>query len=134
MGIDAIFFLIPGIFFIIFSIFVYNHYRLHPEKERSIISILFPLITGIIFSISAITGYIGLIILFLFISTITSYIYSKYTLNKHPEMKKNREKYMEIYKKRPIYKFLRIASYITLTCAIFLGVFVLIIVLFNITF
>ncbi len=134
MGIDTIFFLIPGIFFIILSIFIYNHYRLHPEKERSMIAILFPFIVGIIFITSAITGYFGFIILFLFISTITSYIYSKYTLNKNPEMKKNREKYMEIYKKRPIYKFLRITSYMILICAIILGVFVLIIVLFNITF
>lgn len=134
MGIIAIFYLIIGIFSIIFSIIVYNHYRLYPEKEGALVFTLFPFILGIIFIIGAITGYFSPIILSLFIISIMCYIYSKYTSIKHPEMKKAREKNMEIYKKHPLYKMFRIARYIMLGCAILLGIFVSIVVLFNITF
>jgi len=149
MGIGAIFFLIQGIFFIILGILAANHYRLHPEKERALISILFPFILGIPFIIGAITG-IGIIIALSFIiSIITSIalsIYSKYISIKNPEVTKKqeesrekaREKAREIYKKHPlIYKFLRISRYmmyIMLTFAIFLIAFIIIVVLFNVTF
>ena len=135
-------FLIIGIFFIILGILAINHYRLHPEKEGALISILFPFILGIIGIIGAITGYIGLVILLVFIMSIIGHIYSKYILIKNPEMKKKqeeaREKSQEIYKKHPlIYKFLRISRYmmyIMLACAVFLTAFIIIVVLFNVTF
>lgn len=38
MGIGAIFSLIMGILFIILGILAINHYRLHPEKEKALIS------------------------------------------------------------------------------------------------
>jgi len=131
-----------GYFFIILGILAINHYRLHPEKEGALISILVPFILGIIGIIGAITGYIGLIILSSFIISIILHIYSKYTSIKYPEMKKkqeeSREKALEIYKKHPLlYKLLRISRYmmyVMLTCAIFLSAFILIVVLFDITF
>jgi hypothetical protein len=134
MEIRAIIFLIMGIFFIIFSALIINHYRLHPEKEGVLISTLVPFTLGIILVIGAITGYIKLIILLLFIIPIICHIYSKYTSIKYPEMKKKKEKAKEIYKKYPFYKFLRIVRYILLGCATLIGIFILIIVLFNITF
>ncbi|MGB9978182.1 hypothetical protein [Methanobacterium sp.] len=146
MGISAIFSFIIGIFFIILGILVINHYRLHPEKEGALISILFPFLLGIPLIISAITGYIGIIIfLYFIISIITSIalrIYFKYISNKNPEIKKqqdeSREKALEIYKKHPLlHKLLRISRYlmyIMLACAIFLTAFIIIVVLFNITF
>ncbi|MEL7669566.1 hypothetical protein [Methanobacterium sp.] len=142
MGIGAILFLIIGIFFIILGILAVNHYRLHPEKEGALIYILFPFILGIIGIMGAITGYIGLIILLLFIMSIISHIYSKYISIKNPEMKKkqeeSREKALEIYKKHPpLYKLLRISRYmmyILLAFAIFLTAFIIIVVLFNVTF
>ena len=136
MEIGSIFFLILGIFFIIFSILVYNHFRHHPKKVGSMIFVLFPFILGIIFIIGAITGHIGLVLLLSFVIFIVINIYSKYVSFKYPEIKKNREKNMEIFKKHPhpLFKFLRIVRYILLACAIFLGIFVIIVVLFNITF
>lgn len=142
MGISAILFFIIGTFFIILGVLAINHYRLHPEKEGALISILFPFILGIIGIIGAITGYIGLIILILFIISIIIHIYSKYISIKNPEMKKKqeeaREKALEIYKKHPLlYKLLKISRYmmyIMLACAIFLTAFIIIIVLFNVTF
>ena len=134
MGIGALFFLIIGIFFIILGILIINHYRLHPEKEGALISILIPFILGIIGIISAITGYIWLIILSSFIIGIIHHIYSKYISIKYPEMKKKQDKSREIAKKHPLYKFVRISRYILLAVAIFFSIFILIIVLFNITF
>jgi hypothetical protein len=136
MGIDAIFFLILGIFFIIFSILVYNHFRHHPKQVGSMTSVLFPFILGIIIILGAITGHLVLVISASFVIFIVINIYSKYVSIKYPEIKKNREKNMEIFKKHPhpIFKILRIARYIILGCAIFLSIFVIIIVLFNITF
>jgi len=42
MGIGAIILVIPGILFIILGILLVNHYRLHPEREKDLITILFP--------------------------------------------------------------------------------------------
>ncbi|MCE7698226.1 MAG: hypothetical protein K8E24_005115 [Methanobacterium paludis] len=132
--IGAIFYLIIGIFFIIFSILAINHYRLHPEKEGALISTLIPFILGMLLIIGIITGHIELIILSFFIIFIIILIYPTYNSIKYPEMKKKREKAQEVYKKHPLYKLLRICRYILLACATFLGIFVLIVVLFNITF
>jgi Ca2+/Na+ antiporter len=132
MGIIAIFFLILGISFIISSILVYNHFRHHPKKVGFVISVLYLFVLGIISIIGAITGHIGLVILLSFVILIVINIY--YVTIKYPEIKKNREKNMEIAKKRPLYKFLRIASYIMFAFAIFLIIFTLIIVLHNIIF
>jgi multisubunit Na+/H+ antiporter MnhG subunit len=142
MGIIAIFSLIMGILFMILGILAVNHYRLHPEKEKALISALFPFILGIIFITCTIAGYIWIIVLLLLIISIISHIYSRYTSIKYPEMKKkqedSREKTLEIYKKHPIrYRLLRISRYmvyIMLACAVFLGVFIVGVVLFNITF
>lgn len=138
MGIGAIILLIPGILFVILSILIINHYRLHPERKRDLKIILFPFLLGIIFITGVITGY-GLIIpLSLLIISIISYIHSKYTSIKHPEIKKQQEEYRkksrEMYKKHPLYKILRITKYIWLVCAVLLGVFLLVVVLFNVTF
>ena len=136
MEIGAIFFLILGIFFIIFSILVYNHFKHHPKKVGYVILVLFLFILGIISIIGAITGHIGLVILLSFVMLIVINIYSKYVSIKYPEIKKNREKNMEIFKKHPhpLFKLLRFVRYVLLGCAIFLCVFVLIVVVFNITF
>ena len=138
MGIGAIILLIPGILFIILGILLVNHYRLHPERERSLISILFPFFLGILFITGTITGYGWLIGLSLIIISIISYIYSKYISIKNPEMKKKQEealeKSRETLKKHPLYKIQRILTYIMLACAVFLGAFILIVVLFDITF
>jgi len=134
MGIGAIILLINGIFFIILGILAINHYRLHPEKEVTLIYILFPFILGIIFITGAIMGYSWFIALSLIIISFISPIHSKYTSIKHPEIKKQREESREVYKKTSIYKFMRISRYILLVWGIFLGIFILIVVLFNITF
>lgn len=138
MSISAIILLIPGILFIILGILLVNHYRLHPERERSLTNILFPFLLGIIFITTVITGY-GLIIpLFLLIISIIVGIHSKYTSIKHLEIKKEQDEYKkksrEMHKKHPFYKILRICKYIWLVCAVLLGVFLLVVVLFNVTF
>lgn len=79
----------------------------------------------------AITGYIGLTGLLLVIIVMIVSIYYK---RKYPEMERKREEDMEIYKKHPLYKFLRISRYVMIACAVFLGVFIAVVVLFNITF
>ncbi|WP_218105040.1 hypothetical protein [Methanobacterium sp. A39] len=80
-------------------------------------------------------------LLIAFIVYIIGYSYFKYTSNKHPEIKKNREEYLEklekhreMYKKASFYKFMRISSYIMLGCIVFLGAFIIIVVVFDITF
>lgn len=128
MGIGAIFSLIMGIFFIILGILIINSHRLHPEEELTLISILFPFILGIIGIMGAITSYIGLTGLLVFIIVMSFSIYFK---RKYPEIMKNQKKFQEIYKKQPLYKFSR---YILLGWGIFLGAFILILVLFNVTF
>ena len=138
MGIVAVIILMQGIFFVILSILIINHYRLHPERKRDLTLILFPFILGIIFITGVITGY-GLIIpVSLIIIFIIVYIYSKYTLIKHPEIKKKQDEYRkksrEMRKKHPSYKILRIIKYIWLVCAVLLGAFIAWVVLFNITF
>ncbi len=138
MSISAIILLIPGILFIILGILLVNHYILHPERERNLTNILFPFILGIIFITSVITGYGLIILLFLIIISIITYIYSKYASIKHPEMKKQQDEYKkksrEMYRKHPFYKILRICKYIILACAVFFGLFLVVVVLFNITF
>ncbi|WP_144017521.1 hypothetical protein [Methanobacterium lacus] len=130
MEISAIFVLIMSILVLIFSILVINHYRLHPEKDGTILSI--SLVTlGIILVIGAITDLTSLLILLYLIIFL---LYYKYTLNKNPEIRKNREKGKEILKKHPTYKILRISQYIMLACAIFLSLIISIIVIFNIKF
>ena len=130
MSIGAIFLLIIGVLLIIFSILILNHFRLHPEKEGAVISFLTPFILGILWIISAITDYLGWIILSIFIFCIVMIIYSRY----NPEMRKRREKNKEILKNYPIYKFLRIAQYFVVACAIIVTFLVLVIVLFNVRF
>jgi hypothetical protein len=130
MEISTIFVLIMGILVLIFSILLINHFRLHPEKNGTILSI--SLVTlGIILVIGAITGLTSLLII---LYLIISLLYYKYTLIKNPEIRKKREKSKEILKKHPLYKILRISQYIMLTCAIFLRLIISIMVIFNITF
>ena len=143
MGIGAIFSLIisliMGIFFIIVGCLAVNQYI--RNREGTLISIIFPFILGIIGIYCAIWGYISLLLVIAFVTYIVIYSCSKYISYKHPEIKENREEYLEklekhreMYKKTSAYKFMRISRYIMLGCAVFLGTFILIVVVFNITF
>ena len=87
MGIDDIFSLIMGIFFIILGCLAINHYIKNPEEEGVLISV-FPFLFGILCIICVITGYSGLMGLLLLIITSIFYIYSK---RKYPEVMKNQE-------------------------------------------
>jgi hypothetical protein len=143
MVIPAIFYLIisliMGIFFIIVGCLAVNQYI--RNREGTLISIIFPFILGIIGIMGAIYGFISFLLVIAFVIFIIFSGYSKYISYKHPEIKKNREEYLEklekhreMYKKTSFYKFMRVSRYIMLACIIFLTVFILIVVLFNITF
>lgn len=133
MTIGVILFLIIGIFLIIFSILIINHYRLHPEKEGAVIAFGTPFSFGIIFIISAITDYSAFIPLLFTIFCIIFSIYYRF----NSKQKKRREKNDEIlFKKYPsfklIFKLLKITSYLLLVMATFLLIFVFVVVYFNI--
>lgn len=135
MTIGVILFLIIGIFLIIFSILIINHYRLHPEKEGAALAFGTPFSIGILFIISAITDYGAFILLSLIIFGIIFSIYNKY----NPKHKKRRERNDEIlFKKYPSFKLIsklwKITSYLLLVMATFLLIFVFVVVYFNIRF
>jgi hypothetical protein len=133
MTIECIIFFILGIFLVIFSILVLNHYRLHPEKEGGTATCLTLFIIGIIVFLGSITEYFGFLMLALLLFGLIMSIYNRYTLNKNPEKRKIHEKNKELLKKHPIYKWFKITEYLALICAI-MGAFVLAIILFNIRF
>lgn len=127
MGIIAISLLIIGIFNLIACSLIVNHYKRNPEKGWDWVVVSLPFLYGIVFIICAITGYIWLPIPFIFVSGI---IFRIHTARKYPELKKRRER----YKQSPFYRISRILSYILLGFAILLILFILVVVLFNITF
>ena len=133
--------LIMGIFFIIVGCLVVNDYIKNSERKVSWISIIFPFILGIIGIMGAIYGFISFLLVIAFVIYIIFFGYSKYISNKDPEIKENREEYLEklekhreMYKKTSAYRFMRILRYIMLGCTVLLGVFILIVIIFNITF
>lgn len=119
--------LILGILNIIWGILGINKFKRDPN--RSLI-LLVPFIYAFIFIMGAISGDIWFTVLSLIILSILFRIYTSI----NPEMKKKQDKSWEIAKKHPLYKFVRIVRYILLAVAIFFSIFILIIVLFNITF
>ncbi len=128
--------LIMGIFFIIVGCSAVNDYIRNPGKKVSLISVIFPFILGIIGIMGAIYGFISILLLITFIIFIIFYSYSLYVSIKYPEKQEEYmekwEKHREIYKKPPLYNYLRIFQYIMLACAIFCGIFILVVVLFDI--
>lgn len=137
MSFGAIVFLIIGIFLIIFSILILNHYRLHPKKGSNLLFFEF-FVLGIIVFLGALTDNLGLMWLLIIIVTTILGLYARickiHILNKNPELKKKLEIQREIFKNHPIYKLMKISQYLLLACATTLGVFVLIVVLFNVKF
>jgi hypothetical protein len=87
MGIDDVFFLILGIFFIVLGGLAINHYMGKPEEGGVLIS-GFPLLFGILCIICVITGHSGLIGILLLIIITILYTYFK---SKYPEVMKNQE-------------------------------------------
>ena len=137
MEIVAVLCLLIGIFLVIFSILVFNHYRIHP-KEGSTFLFLYLFIFGFIPILGAITNDLGLmwlvLIVYNIITGVISRIYKRHILNKNPELKKKHEMNMEIIKKHPIYKFSKITQYLVLGLGIVLSCFILVVVLFNLKF
>lgn len=137
MSFEAIVFLIIGIFLIIFSILIFNHYRLHPKKGSNFL-FFETFVIGIIVFLGALTDNLGLMWFLIIIITTVMWIYSRIYkrqfLNKNPEIKKKLEIQREIFKNHPVYKLMKILQYLVLAFATTLGVFVLVVVLFNMKF
>ncbi len=130
--------LIMGIFFIIVGCLAVKDYIRNSGKNVSLISLVFSFILGIVGIMGAIYGFFSFLVLFGFISYIIFLCSSRYISIKYPRKQEEYQEQWEIrremYKNSPQYKYIKIARYIMLACAIFLTAFIIIVVLFNITF